>query len=59
MTVMIPDIPMAMPLIAPSTSPSSTAFEVPTAWLQEPMETPAMVGSSTLKNLIKYKEKHK
>ena len=39
-TVMMPETPMAMPLMAPSTSPSSSAREVPTAWLQEPMATP-------------------
>ena len=30
-TVIIPQIPMARPLMAPSVSPSSTAFDVPTA----------------------------
>lgn len=32
-TVNTPEIPMAMPLIAPSVSPISTALLVPTAWL--------------------------
>lgn len=38
--------------MAPSISPSSTALEVPTAWLHVPMETPAAAGSLTLKILI-------
>ena len=49
----IPHIPIASPLIAPSTSPISIAFDVPTAWLDAPMASPAATGSDTLNNFIR------
>ena len=39
-TVKIPAIPIAKLLIAPSISPSSSAFDVPTAWLAVPIAIP-------------------
>lgn len=51
-TVIIPAIHMATPLIEPSTSPNSIAFEVPTAWLQVPIAIPAAIGSFTLNIFI-------
>ena len=53
MTVMMPQIPMASPLMAPSVSPISRAFDVPTAWLQAPMASPASRGSFTRKRRTK------
>lgn len=50
---MIPHTPIARPLIAPSVSPSSIAFEVPTAWLHAPILKPAVTGSFTLNRRIK------
>lgn len=50
-TVRIPHTPMARPLMAPSVSPSSMAFEVPTAWLQAPMARPAVIGFFTPEKL--------
>ena len=43
---------MAMPLIAPSVSPISTALLVPTAWLAVPIATPAATGFFTRNALI-------
>ena len=51
-TVRIPDIPIAIPLIAPSTSPISNAFAVPSAWLHVPIATPAAIEFPTRNNLI-------
>ena len=46
-TVMIPAMQMAIPLIAPCVSPSSSALDVPTAWLLVPMARPAAMGLRT------------
>ena len=43
-TVIIPDIPIDSPLIAPSTSPSSIAFEVPSACAEVPKAIPLATG---------------
>ena len=40
-TVINPETPIAIPPMAPCISPISIAFEVPAAWLQVPMATPA------------------
>ena len=47
-----PDTPIAMPLMAPSISPSCMARLVPMAWLHVPIATPAAMGLFTWKNLI-------
>ena len=47
---MRPAIAKAIPLMAPSTSPRVMAFEVPTAWLEVPIATPATTGSRTRKS---------
>ena len=52
-TVIIPQIPIAKPLIAPSVSPISSAFEVPIAWLEAPMARPAVIESFTWNSLIR------
>ena len=54
---MIPTMPMARPLIAPSVSPISTAFEVPTAWEAVPIAIPTATLSFTLNIFNKYSEK--
>lgn len=48
---MIPAIPIASPDIAPSTSPISIAFDVPTAWLAVPIATPFAILLSILLHL--------
>ena len=50
---MTPESPIAMPLMAPCTSPKATARVVPTAWLQVPMPTPWAIGLVILKSLMR------
>ena len=50
--MIIPQIPIARPLMAPSVSPIWSALEVPMAWLQAPILSPAVIGSFTRKILI-------
>ena len=44
---MMPQIPMARPLMAPSVRPISSALAVPMPWAQAPMPSPAAMGSFT------------
>ena len=43
-TVMIPQTPIASPLMAPSTSPISSAFAVPSAWELVPIASHLATG---------------
>lgn len=49
--VIIPEITIDKALIAPSISPISKAFEVPTAWLDIPIPIPFATGCFILKYL--------
>ena len=49
--VIIPEITIDKALIAPSISPISKAFEVPTAWLDIPIPIPFATGCFILKHL--------
>lgn len=51
-TVMMPDRPSAIPLIAPSISPISKAFDVPRAWEDVPIAIPRTIGFLILNILI-------
>lgn len=51
-TVIIPESPSAIPLMAPSTSPISKALDVPSAWDDVPMAIPRTIGFLILNTLI-------